>query len=111
MADRYAVTGEQLVVEVSPGETILNLFNSPVTPVTRGEVFYFSASAGGPSAEAEHPLRSTRQPNPARRPAPRSAPVAKLNVWRQAVSYKFSTPVLAEERAAMNSPLKVIFYT
>ena len=51
MADRYAVTGEQLVVEVSPGETILNLFNSPAAPVTRGEVFYFSASAGGTMAD------------------------------------------------------------
>lgn len=47
MADRYAVTGQQLVVEVSPGETILNLFNPAVTPVTRAEVVYFSIGASG----------------------------------------------------------------
>ena len=51
MADRYAVTGEQLVVVVSPGQTMINLFNSPAAPVTRGEVFYFSASAGGTMAD------------------------------------------------------------
>lgn len=51
MADRYAITGQQLVVEVSPGETILNLFNSPAAPVTRGEIFYFSVSAGGTMAD------------------------------------------------------------
>ncbi len=51
MADRYAVTGQQLVVEVSPGETILNLFNPAVTPVTRAEVVYFSIGASGTMAD------------------------------------------------------------
>lgn len=49
MADRYAVTGQQLVVEASPGETILSLFN-PVT-TTRGEIFYFSLGASGVQAD------------------------------------------------------------
>lgn len=52
MADRYAVTGQQLVVEVSPGETILNLFNPAVTPVTRAEIVYFSIGASGTMADA-----------------------------------------------------------
>ncbi len=49
MADRFAVTGQQLVVEASPGETILSLFN-PVT-THRGEIFYFSLGASGTQAD------------------------------------------------------------
>ncbi len=40
--DRYAVTGLQTAVEVSPGETILSLF-APGTTV-RGAVYYFAIS-------------------------------------------------------------------
>lgn len=51
MSDSYAVTGQQLVVEASPGETMLNLFNPVASPTTRGEVFYFSVGASGTQAD------------------------------------------------------------
>lgn len=40
--DRYAATGLQTAVEVSPGETILSLFAAGTT--TRGGLYYFSIS-------------------------------------------------------------------
>ena len=51
MTDRYAVTGLQTLVEVSPGETILNLFNPTAAPTSRGEIFYFSVGADGTMAD------------------------------------------------------------
>lgn len=51
MTDRYAVTGLQTAVVVSPGQTILNLFNPVVTPTSRGEIFYFSVGADGTMAD------------------------------------------------------------
>ena len=60
MADRYAVTGEQTAVEVSPGETLINLFNTPVAPTTRAEIFYFSVSAGGTMADQLQRVQAQR---------------------------------------------------
>ena len=44
--DRFAATGFQSVVEVSPGETILNLFNA-AAPTARLGIYYIALSAGG----------------------------------------------------------------
>ncbi len=45
----YNVTGEQLLVETSPGETILNLFAPGTT--RKAEMGYVSVSAGGTMAD------------------------------------------------------------
>ena len=49
MADRFGVTGNQVAVETSPGETILNLFSPGTTH--RGEIYYMAFSADGTMAD------------------------------------------------------------
>ena len=47
--DRYTVTGSQLVVETTPGETMLHLFSPGTTH--RGEIHYMAFSASGAMAD------------------------------------------------------------
>ena len=49
--DRFAATGFQTAVEASPGETIINLFNSPAAPTARLGIYYIALSAGGTMAD------------------------------------------------------------
>ena len=49
--DRYAFTAFQTAVEVTPGETIGNVFDGTVTPTTRKGIYYFAVSAGGTMAD------------------------------------------------------------
>lgn len=49
MSHRYGVTGQQAAVEASPGETIVNLFNTATT--RRAWLFYFALSCGGTMAD------------------------------------------------------------
>lgn len=51
MADRYAATGNQAAVESTPGETLLTVFTSIASPLSRAEVYYFAISAGGTMAD------------------------------------------------------------
>lgn len=49
MSDGYVVTGNQVAVEATPGETIMNLFSPGTT--RRGKIYYISLSADGSMAD------------------------------------------------------------
>ncbi len=49
MSDRYVATGNQTLVETSPGETLLNLFSPGTTH--RGAIYYMAFSAIGTMAD------------------------------------------------------------